>query len=138
MKKVLIDTNVILDICLKRKPFYEDTISLFSLIDKKVILAHLTATTITDIYYLSKRENGHEQSIKFLEELIDILEVLGINKSIIVEALNSGTKDFEDAIQEAASSMNSVETIITRNKRDFKGGIEVLTPKEFLTKYSIS
>lgn len=50
MIKVLFDTNIILDIALRRSLFFEDALMLFSLIDQKVIVGSVTATTITDIY----------------------------------------------------------------------------------------
>lgn len=138
MKQVLFDTNIVLDIALKRDPFYQDASQLFSLIDAGNISVHITATTITDIYYISRKQKGHESSISFIKGLIDIVEIIGINKNVIISALESETIDFEDAVQEVAATRNQVETIITRNKKDFKGGVEVLTPKEFLTKYSTS
>lgn len=138
MKQVLFDTNVVLDIALKREPFYEGASKLFSLIDAGNISGHITATTITDIYYISRRQKGHESSISFITDLISIVEIIGIDKSVILLALESITVDFEDAIQEEAATSNQIETIITRNKKDFKGSVEVLTPKEFLSKYSAS
>lgn len=65
MTKVLFDTNIILDVALKRQPFFEDALELFRLIDRKDIVGYVTATTITDIYYISRKEKGPAyQSIK--------------------------------------------------------------------------
>lgn len=65
MTKVLFDTNIILDVALKRHPFFEDALELFRLIDRKDIVGYVTATTITDIYYISRKEKGPAyQSIK--------------------------------------------------------------------------
>ncbi|MEX0812354.1 MAG: PIN domain-containing protein, partial [Chitinophagales bacterium] len=82
MKKVLFDTNIILDIALNRDSFFEEAFQLFSLIDQKKILGFITASTITDIYYISKKEKGHTESINFLKGLIEIVETVGINKDI--------------------------------------------------------
>lgn len=133
MKKVLFDTNIILDIALKRQPFFNETSKLFELIDKKKISGSITASTITDIYYISKREKGHHESIDFIKSLIEVLEVVGIDKEIIANALNSDMKDFEDAIQSSAAESYDLEIIITRNKKDFfNSTIQILTPEEFL------
>lgn len=56
MIKVLFDTNIILDIALRRSLFFEDALRLFSLIDQKVIVGSVTATTVTDIYYISRKD----------------------------------------------------------------------------------
>ena len=87
MTKVLFDTNIILDIALKRESFFEDAFKLFSLIDQKKIIGSITASTITDIYYISKREKGHTESINFIKGLIEVVEVIGIDKDVIIKAL---------------------------------------------------
>jgi predicted nucleic acid-binding protein len=133
MTKVLFDTNIILDIALKRESFFEDAFKLFSLIDQKKIIGIITASTITDIYYISKKEKGHTESINFIKGLIEVVEVIGIDKDIIIKALTSGMQDFEDAIQTCAAELNEIEVIITRNKKDFTNtSLKILTPREFL------
>jgi predicted nucleic acid-binding protein len=133
MKKVLFDTNIILDIALKRESFFEDPQRLFNLIDQGKITGNITASTITDIFYIAKKERGHNDAIDFIKNLIEVVEVIGIDKEIIVKALISERKDFEDAVQASAAELNEMELIITRNKNDFKNtSLKVLTPKEFL------
>ena len=136
MRKVLFDTNVILDIALKRYPYFEDALTLFSLIDREIISGNVTASTITDIYYISRKEKGHDGSIAFIKDLIEVVEIIGIDKDIVVKALTSAIKDFEDAIQVTASELNQVEIIVTRNKSDFiNAPVKVVTPQEFLADF---
>ncbi len=133
MKKVLFDTNIILDIALRRNSFFEDAYKLFLLIDQRKIAASITASTITDIYYISKKEKGHAESINFIKSLIEIVDVVGINKEVIVSALSLKMNDFEDAVQASASELNDIEVIITRNKNDFDNApLKIMTPQEFL------
>lgn len=133
MRNVLFDTNIILDIALKRYPFFEDALELFSLIDSKIITGNITASMVTDIYYISKKEKGHADSINFIKDLVDVVEVIGVDKDIILKALASEMKDFEDAVQAVASELNEIEVVITRNKTDFTNAkIKIMTPKEFL------
>jgi len=49
---VLLDTNVILDVFLERHPFYKDSFVIFQLVDQNRITGHLSATSMTDIFYL--------------------------------------------------------------------------------------
>lgn len=133
MKKVLFDTNIILDIALKRNPYFDDASRLFGLIDKQVIAGNITATTISDIYYISKKEKGHNETLNFIINLIKVVDVIGVDKEVTVNAIASDMKDFEDAVQESAAKFNEIEIIITRNKSDFKNTtLTVLTPVEFL------
>jgi len=133
MKKVLIDTNIILDIALQRDPFFEDADQIFGKIDDDVIKGFVSASSITDIYYVSRKSCGREKTIAFIRELIDILEVLSVAKATIINALNTDFKDFEDAVQYCVADMNRIDVIVTRNKSDFElSAIEVCTPKELL------
>lgn len=133
MKKVLFDTNIILDIALKRFPHFNYASRLFDLIDQKQIIGHVTASTITDIYYISKKENGHNETIKFIQNLVEIVEVIGVDKNVIITALKSKSKDFEDAVQATAATFNSVDCLITRNENDFSAfNLTILTPQDFL------
>lgn len=65
MKRILLDTNIILDIALKREPHFELSSKIFELFDKKHIIGHITATTVTDIYYISRKEKGNEIAFEF-------------------------------------------------------------------------
>jgi predicted nucleic acid-binding protein len=133
MKKVLFDTNIILDIALKREPFFEDAFKLFELIDKGKITGNITASTVTDIYYISKKEKGHKSAIDFIKSLIEVVEVIGVDKDVILKALCSNIKDFEDAVQTSAAEMNEIGIIITRNEKDFANSeLKIISPKKFL------
>lgn len=136
MKSVLFDTNIILDIALKREPFFQDAIKLFSLIDDQKIVGFVTATTITDIYYLSKKANGHTKTIQFIESLLKIVEIIGVGKTTILNAILLKIKDFEDGIQVSAALLSDIEVIITRNEKDFAhSNLKIISPKEFLNNF---
>jgi len=133
MNKILLDTNIIIDIALEREPFVESSKEIIKLIDKKNLKAYISATTVTDIYYITKRKTSHEQVIKFLENLFLFVSVLPVNEEIVKNAMKSKGKDFEDAIQIETSKQNAVKIIITRNKKDFENSdLEIYMPDEFI------
>lgn len=133
--RILIDTNIILDIALKREPFYSDSSEILKKIDNEGLTGFITATTITDIYYIAKKEKGHSIAIEFIGNLMDFIDVIGIDKEILVEALKTEIPDFEDSIQSIASSYNQIDFIISRNTKDFKNSnINSLTPQEFINR----
>jgi predicted nucleic acid-binding protein len=136
MIKLLIDTNVLLDIILQREPHFEHSKELIIKIDGKLVHGFITATTITDIYYLVRKAKGKDIAFAFIESLISFIEVLAIDKSIILNALNSEIDDFEDSIQIFASISNSIDFIITRNISDYiKSEVPAFTPKYFVETY---
>jgi len=133
MIKALIDTNVILDIALNREPFFEYSSKVFDKIDDQILEGFITASSITDIYYIASKQKDKFQARKFLISLIQILEVVGVDKDIVIQALESDLPDFEDAIQVFSAKSNSIDLIITRNVADFiTSGIKVVTPQEFI------
>lgn len=133
MMYVLFDTNVVLDIALKRMPHFDYAAKLFTMIDEGAITGHITASTVTDIYYICKRAIGHEAALAFLSDLIEVVEVIGVDRAVLARALKSTIKDFEDAIQVAAASFNEIDYIVTRNEKDFKGAeIPVASPETFI------
>ena len=107
--RLLFDTNIILDIVLMREPHYKDSAANFKKIDNKSVYGFISATTITDIYYIAKKEKGHLTAINFIGNLLQVVDILGIDKEIILDALESGFNDFEDAIQSVVSSFNNID-----------------------------
>lgn len=102
-------------------------------VDIGQIIGNVTASTITDIYYISKKHVGHEQSTGFIKGLVGMVEIIGVDKTTILKALASKLPDFEDAVQNYAAEMNGIELILTKNKNDFENAsINILTPSEFL------
>ena len=131
--RLLFDTNIIMDIALKRIPYYNDSVAIFQKINNTSVYGFITATTITDIYYIAKKSKGYKIAIEFIDNLVQILELIGIDKEIVIEALKNKQSDFEDSIQSIASYNHGLDFIITRNVKDFKKSpVPALTPSEYL------
>jgi predicted nucleic acid-binding protein len=134
MNKVLIDTDVILDFFFDRKPFSEHAAKIFSLCELKIIQGFVTPVIYSNVYYLLRQTAKHEKVIEKLNQLLIITDVLVIDKEVLMQALRSKFKDFEDAIQNyAAVKAGTIDAIITRNIKDFKNSeIGVMTPEDYL------
>jgi predicted nucleic acid-binding protein len=134
MNKVLIDTDVILDFFFDRKPFSDHATRIFSLCELKMLQGFVTPVICSNVYYLLRQTAKHEKVIEKLKQLLTITDVLVIDKEVLVLAMNSKFKDFEDALQNyAALKAIIVDTILTRNLKDFKySEIGVMTPEDFL------
>jgi predicted nucleic acid-binding protein len=131
--KVLIDTNVILDIALKRQPFFEDAARLLKAAGSPKLQFYITATTVTDLYYIIRKAKGRAEALGFVRDLLVIVDVAGVDRLVILDALDSDLSDFEDAVQCAAAEQENISTIITRNEADFaQSGLTVLSPSAFL------
>jgi len=134
MKRVLIDTDVILDFFFDRKPFSDNAAKVLSLCESREIKGFITSVIISNVYYILRQTSTHEKVIEKLKQLITITEVLTTDREVIVQALNSNFKDFEDALQNYSAELNGqIDLIITRNVKDFKSSsLGVMTPDNYL------
>lgn len=134
MKRILIDTDVILDLFFDREPFSENAAKVLSLCEKKVVIGFVTPVIISNVYYLLSQKAKQEKVIEKLKILLTILEVLVIDKNTITVALNSEFKDFEDALQNYSAELNGeIDMIITRNTKDYKKSkLGIINPENFL------
>jgi predicted nucleic acid-binding protein len=132
MKHLFLDTNVLIDFLAGRKPFAEAAGILFSLsLDKKAKI-YCSAISFNNIYYLLRQTLTHSPTIRLLNDLSGMTEIVSVGENIISQSLNSDFKDFEDAIQYySALSLSVMDGIVTRNTKDFsKSQLPVLSPTE--------
>jgi predicted nucleic acid-binding protein len=134
MEKVLIDTDVILDFFFDRMPFSGYAAQIFSLCESDKIKGYVTPVICSNVYYLLKLTSTHDKVIKKLSQLLSIMDVLSMDKDIVLQALGSGFKDFEDALQNfSAIKSGFIDLILTRNIKDYlKSELGVLTPENYI------
>ena len=132
--RVVVDTNVVLDVLLNRRPFVRTAVEIFALAERSEIDAFLCATTITTVDYLLCQALGRQESRQELHRLLSLFEIAPVNRAVVEEALRSTIEDFEDAVLEQSGRLAAVEAIITRNTRDFRrASLKALDPTEFLS-----
>lgn len=134
MDNVLIDTDVILDFFFDREPFAEFAIEVLNQCEEKKINGFTTAIIICNVYYLLRKTAKHQLIIEKIKQLLTIIDVIQMDKEVVLESLNSEFKDFEDALQNFAAVQNGrINIILTRNIKDFKkSSLAVLTPETYL------
>jgi predicted nucleic acid-binding protein len=132
MKKVFLDTNVVVDLLDKREPFYQSAVALFTLAYNKKISLYISPLTYATAAYLL-RKNGSERVKILLSNLRQLSKVTFMNDRVVDDALASPFDDYEDALQYYSALSKQVDVIVTRNIRDFRSALlPVLTPDEFL------
>ena len=131
--KVLIDTNVIVDVALEREPFYAESDRILTLAEAAQIQGYVSASTFSDLYYIIRRDKGRDWTLDFLRELATFCQVATVDSSAISMALTSTFKDFEDAIQYSTAVVNQIDAIVTRNPRDFPVATpRIVTPNQLI------
>ncbi len=134
-KHLFIDTNILIDLLIDRKPFSDKAEKLFeaSAIGKAKL--YVSSVSFNNIYYIVRQNETHKKSIELLEGLEKYVEILPVDSSVIKKSLASNFNDFEDAIQNFSAESNSkIEAIITRNEKDFKkSNLPVFAPEMILS-----
>ncbi|HSM46411.1 MAG TPA: PIN domain-containing protein, partial [Draconibacterium sp.] len=97
--RVLLDTNIILDIAMGRPGYAEKAKELMFHLNREQIPFFISATTVTDIYYILRKSENHASAMEFLQNFVQYADIAGVDKDMILNALNSGLFDFEDAVQ---------------------------------------
>ena len=136
--KVFIDTNMVLDVLAQREPFYATSARIWELIEKGELEGYLSAASITDLFYILKKQLGLNKAYDSLDKLLIVFEVASVTETDIRKALKIGLKDFEDSLQLACAEKIGAEHLITRNKKDFviETKVKILDPKEFILQWN--
>ena len=132
--RVLIDTNIVLDFLLQREPFFQDAELLFQAIDAGQLIGYVTATTLTDIFYISRKHTRSvEQARQAVLETLTAMVICPIDRAVLESAFNSGLVDFEDAVQILGAVAQGLDAILTRDNKGFLSSpIPVLSIQELL------
>jgi predicted nucleic acid-binding protein len=140
MKKLLLDTDVVLDFLLDRQPFAEQAAQILALCEEKKLQVFVTPVLISNVYYILRKLGSHNKVITHLKQLLTLVEIASIQKAEVLEALASDFVDFEDALQHfAAKSESGMQLIITRNLKDYsKSSIAVMMPSAYLLARKVS
>ena len=135
--KVIIDTNIIIDILEKREPFFQDSYRVVQLgLDGKLDTL-MSAGAVTNVYYIINRSlhdtNKAREKIFALTTLINICDTASDD---IAVALTLFITDFEDAVVAAIAKREKADFIVTRNEADFHNSpVPVINPAQFIQRF---
>jgi len=134
--RILIDTNVVLDFLLQREPFFQDAEHLFQVVGNGQVIGYITATTLTDIFYIARRHTQSlEKARQAVSETLTAMDVCPVDRSVLESALNSNLVDFEDAVQVFSAVTQGLDTIVTRDAQGFLNSpLLTLSVQELLTR----
>jgi predicted nucleic acid-binding protein len=132
--KILIDTNIILDLILERQPFVENAVLIFEQIERGNLAGYIAATTITNIFYIIRKIEGREVALAAIHRLLVGLQFCAVDRQTIETALSLGLKDFEDSVQLVCATLDQLDAIVTRDPKDFSSSnLPIYSPTELLT-----
>ncbi|MCL2043276.1 MAG: PIN domain-containing protein [Treponema sp.] len=131
--KVLADSNIVLDILLNRSAFFTDSKEIFDLAEKKKIIGYVSASAVTDIFYISSKGIGKDSAREAIKGILSVFYPATVTDNHIYHALDMDWEDFEDSVQFVVGESLAVDYIITRNPQDFSSSsIPAVTPEQFI------
>jgi len=134
MTEIFIDTDVIIDFLIDRKPHSREAAIIFTLIEQKKLRGYVSSLTFSNLYYVLRKVESHSKVISKLDSISKILTILKVDQQIIKDSIASGFSDFEDSIQyNCALDFKKIDVLITRNTKDYKNSeIPIMTPADYL------
>lgn len=129
--RVLWDTNVVLDVLLKREPWLADGQALWQAVDDERLVAYLPASAVTDIFYVARRLTDLTRARQAVQVCLDAFEIATVDRGTLERAQVLSGLDFEDNVQVACAELNELDAIVTRDPSDFEGSpIPIWSPSE--------
>ena len=133
MKKILFDTNVVLDVLLDRQRYGEASASAWAAVESGMLEGMLAAHSVTTIHYLVRKERGNAKARQVISAILTVFGVAAVDGAEVQEALQLPFSDFEDAVTAAAARSAGCECIVTRDPKGFRGSpVRSLTPEALL------
>ena len=137
--KILVDTDVLLDVALDRKAFIDESGAVLEWCQQTPGSGLIAWHTISNIYYILRVARSDPKGRQFIADLLRFTEICSGGTEAVRNALTMDMSDFEDALQVAAAISGRAHFVITRNVNDYRNSVvQPLTPKEFVTRFAAS
>lgn len=136
MKRAYVDTNILVDLVLSRQEFLPDAQRVFAIGYAGEAQLVVSALSFVNTVYLGRKYKfPMDDVLSKLRMIADFVDVADLSGQNVVDMLNSGWRDYEDATQHRSAIDEQADCIVTRNKKDFKAStLPVLTPLEFFNR----
>ncbi|MFW6358385.1 MAG: PIN domain-containing protein [Chroococcales cyanobacterium] len=133
MKRILFDSDVLLDVLSQRQPFFITSSQALNTVIQNQVEGYISGHAVTNIFYILRRQAGKVKAQESIAKLLENLRVASVTEEVIKSALNSAMSDFEDAVTSEAANAIGIEIIVTRNLSDFSNSsVPAMIPEEFL------
>ena len=131
--RLLIDTNIVLDVLMKRTPHFEDSIQVWRVCETGLAEGYLSALSFANLVYVMRKELTPRKILDVLNRMKLIFHFADFTSNTLTRAAELEWSDFEDAAQCATAEKIKADYIVTRNVLDYKSSsTPVCTPRELL------
>ena len=133
---LLINSDVLIDFLIAREPFTKNAKEIVKKAEEKTINAFLAPHSITNIYYVLRKQYSSSERKQHLLDLCRTIPVVKIEHEMIINALvNTEFNDFEDCLQAECAGKVNADYIVTRNIEDYAHSkVPAILPENLLKK----
>jgi predicted nucleic acid-binding protein len=133
MRRVLFDTNVVLDVLLDREPHAEASAAAWAAVETGAAEGLLAAHAVTTVHRLAGKELGPAKAKRVVAAILQVFGIAAVDGAVLQEALQSPLSDFEDAVTAAAARLAGCDCIVTRDPKGFRASpVRAFTPEAVL------
>ncbi len=137
MRKIFLDTNILLDVILRRDVFLEQSVPVWSDCENHKVQGYISAISINNIHYIMRKMVSADIALEYVRLVLDIFSIVPLDESILRLAVNFHQKDFEDAIQTFSAVKIKSDCIVTRDRSHFPDNyMPILSPIEYKELYT--
>ena len=131
--RILLDTNVILDLLLDREGFVENATTIWEMNNNGQIEIFIAAITPTTIFYVARKRKGVELAREYVTDMLTVTQICPLTRQVFLNAQTLQFKDYEDAVQVASAMLAGLDCIVTGDLKDFKTSpLPVYSPSDFI------
>lgn len=132
MKKIFIDTNILLDVILRRADFYQQAAAIWADCESRKVQGYVSAISLNNMHYIMRKMVTPDVALEYVRLVLNVFSIVPLDESILRLAVDLPQKDFEDAIQTFSAVQIKADCIVTRDKSHFSGNyMPVITPAEY-------
>lgn len=133
---VFLDTNILLDVLIRREPFFSAAASIWTLAEKNKIRAYISAISFSNVFYLARKYGGKAIAGQSVKSMNAVFNTVAVDRQIIEASIQSGLEDFEDAIQFQCAKRCRAKILITRNPKHFPDNeLTIMSSDQFVSDY---
>ncbi len=132
MRKVFLDTNILLDVILRRDEFFEQSVAVWSDCENHKVQGYISAISLNNMHYIMRKLVASDAALEYVRLVLDLFSIVPLDESILRLAVNLPKQDFEDAIQFFSAVKVKANCIVTRDKSHFPDDyMPVVSPIEY-------
>ena len=133
MRKIFIDTNILLDVILHRADFYQQASAIWADCESRKVQGYVSAISLNNMHYIMRKMVAPDVALEYVRLVLNVFSIVPLDESILRLAVDLPQKDFEDAIQTFSAVQIKADCIVTRDKSHFSNHyMPVISPIEYV------